>query len=302
MAYHPFRHLGLKFLAVAVAFGLWFTLAGEETVERSLRVPLELRNRPERLELVENPPTTVDVRVRGRTGLLSQLEQSDVLAMLDLSNAKEGRRYFNLARSQIRVPFGVEVVEVSPGTVSLRFEPSKRREVPVVAVTEGDPAEGYVAGKPSVEPATVEVSGPASAVDRLRDVTTEPVSLSGARQSVREAAAIGLADASIRLEHAVTATVTIPVTELPVRTLTQVPVHLRNVEKGLSAQAVPAAVAATVRGPSDLLSNLRPDSIAAFVDLVGLGPGRYNLSVRIEAGQGFVAVGTAPATVVVRIR
>jgi YbbR domain-containing protein len=303
MAYHPFRHLGLKFLSVAVAFGLWFTLAGEETVERSLRIPLELRNRPERLELVENPPTTVDVRVRGRTGLLSQLEQGDVLAMLDLSSGRPGRRYFNLSRNQVRVPFGVDVVDVSPGTVSLRFEPSVTRQVPVVVVTEGEPADGYVAGKPVVRPPTVDVSGPESAVERLREVTTEPVSLSGARETVREGAAIGLPDASVRLDSAPTAVVTVPITPRPVdRTLMQVPVHLRNAAKNLSAQAVPAAVAVTVRGPADLLSSLRPDSIAAFVDLAGLGAGRYNLSVQVEPGQGFVAVGTAPTTVVVRAR
>jgi hypothetical protein len=33
-------------------------------VERSLRVPLEFRNIPEALEIVGNPPDTVDVRLR----------------------------------------------------------------------------------------------------------------------------------------------------------------------------------------------------------------------------------------------
>ncbi len=74
MAYHPFRHLGLKFIAVAVALGLWFTVAGEETVERNLAVPLELQNRSEQLELVGTMPTTVHVRVRGRAGIVSQLD------------------------------------------------------------------------------------------------------------------------------------------------------------------------------------------------------------------------------------
>jgi len=74
MAYHPFRHLGLKFLSVAVAVGLWFTVAGEQTVERSLRVPLELTNTPNNLVQVEErtvpekdpaPDKTVEI-VRGQ--------------------------------------------------------------------------------------------------------------------------------------------------------------------------------------------------------------------------------------------
>jgi hypothetical protein len=63
MRYHPFRHLGLKILAITLASLLWLSVAGEHVVERSLRVPLEVRNIPEALEIVGNAPDSVDVRV-----------------------------------------------------------------------------------------------------------------------------------------------------------------------------------------------------------------------------------------------
>lgn len=303
MIYHPFRHLGLKFLSVAVALGLWFIVAGEQTVERSLRVPLELRNRPERLELVESPPASVDVRVRGSSGLLSQLSAGDVIAMVDLSTAKVGRRFFHLTRSQVRGPFGVEVVEVTPGTVSLRFEPSGTRWVPVVPVIEGEPAPGYLAGEVSVAPTTVEVAGPESALQRLKEATTEPVSVSGARKPVRESVTIGVPDANLRLTEPINATVTVQVRPTPVdRLVTPVPVHFTNIGQALSAQAVPAAVVVAARGPKDVVDGLRPDAIGAHVDLAGLGPGRYNLSVQIDPSQDYLVVRTVPAAVSVRIK
>jgi len=52
MRFHPFKHLGLKVLAISLASLLWLTVAGEHVVERSLRVPLEFRNIPEALEIV----------------------------------------------------------------------------------------------------------------------------------------------------------------------------------------------------------------------------------------------------------
>lgn len=303
MAYHPFRHLGLKVLSVAVAVGLWLTVAGEQTVERSLRIPLELRNRPERLELVENPPATVDVRIRGASGLLSQLSQGDVVATVELAQAKSGRRFFHLTRTQVRAPFGVDVVEVTPGTISLRFEPSVSRTVPVVPVIEGEPAPGYVAGKVTVEPTTVDVAGPQSALDRLKEATTEPVSVSGARKPVREAVTIGVPDASLRLTAPVNATVTVQIQPTPVdRLVTRVPVHIRNAGRGLSAQVEPAAIAVATRGPKDVVDALRPDSIAAYVDLAGLGPGRYNLSVQVEPAQDLAVVRTEPAIVRVTVK
>jgi YbbR domain-containing protein len=147
------------------------------------------------------------------------------------------------------------------------------------------------------------VSGPESALQRLKEVTTEPVSLAGARQTVRERVGIGTPEPNVRLTSALTATVTVPIAPLPVdRVLAQVPIHLRAAGKAASAQAVPAAAAVTVRGPSEVVNALEPDSVTAFVDLAGLGPGRYNLSVRVEPGQDFVVVGTNPSTVSVRIK
>src|SRR6185295_19648747 len=96
MAYHPFRHLGLKVLAIALATLLWLTVAGEHIVERSLRVGLEFRNLPPQLEIVGDPPTSVDVRLRGSSALLSRIEPREIVAVLDLGTARPGPRMFHL--------------------------------------------------------------------------------------------------------------------------------------------------------------------------------------------------------------
>ena len=59
-------------------------VSGEETVERGLRVPLELQQFPAGLELLGDVPATVDVRVRGASGTLSRVGAGDVVAVLDL--------------------------------------------------------------------------------------------------------------------------------------------------------------------------------------------------------------------------
>jgi YbbR domain-containing protein len=303
MVYHPFRHLGLKFLSVGIALGLWFTVAGERTVERMLSVPLELINPPEQLVLVESPPGSVDVRVRGASGLLSQLAPGEVVAMIDLSLAKEGRMYAHLTPSQVRTQVGVEVVEVKPASVPLRFEKSVSRSVPVVPPIEGEPAPGFVRGEAMVEPATVEVSGPESAMKRLKEATTEPISVSGQRSRVREEVTIGLPEGSLRLSSPGRVTVTVPIQMAPVdRLFTAVPVRVRNAERGVSVQVVPAVVSVVVRGPKDIVEALRLDLVSAVLDLAGLGPGRYNRPVRVDPAQGVVAVRTEPATVQVTIK
>jgi YbbR domain-containing protein len=112
--YSPFRHIGLKVVAVALAALLWLIVAGDHLVERSMRVPLEFRNIPNELEIVGDPPTTVDVRLRGSSAQLARLEPTEVVAVLDLTGARPGSRMFHLRNDEVRAPYGVDVSQVVP--------------------------------------------------------------------------------------------------------------------------------------------------------------------------------------------
>src|SRR5476649_2256285 len=156
----PFRHVWLKLLSVGLALLLWMVVSGEETVERGLRVPLELTQVPAGLELLGDVPATVDVRVRGASGALSRVGTGDVVAVLDLHTAQAGRRLFPLTPEQVRVPFGVEIMQVLPSAVTMAFEPSASRELPIRPAVDGRPAPGYVVGPLTAEPRLAEIIGP----------------------------------------------------------------------------------------------------------------------------------------------
>ncbi|MEN3338172.1 MAG: hypothetical protein V7647_1848 [Acidobacteriota bacterium] len=303
MIYNPFRHLGLKLTAVALATLLWLTVAGDHLVERSMRVPLEFRNIPPTLEIVGDPPTSVDVRLRGSSALLSRIEPREIVAVLDLGSARPGSRMFHLRNDEVRSPYGVEVAQVVPGTIALDMEKSARRTLPVVPALDGQPAPGFILGRVSVDPETVEVAGPDSRLRRLTGATTEPVDVSGARARVSDVVTVGIADSAVRLVKAQNARVTIDVLPAPgERELAGVPVRYRNLTPGLSAQLTPVLTRVNVRGARHVLQSMRPADVEAFVDLAGLGPGRYNLNVQIDQSQSFGVSSIDPAVVDVTIK
>jgi YbbR domain-containing protein len=199
MAYHPFRNLGLKLVALGLATLLWVAVGGQETAERYLPVPIEFQNVPEGLEITGDPPVSVKVRVRGSSGNLARMQIGEVLAVLDLRKVRPGARLFHLLPEQVRTPYGIEVVEVSPSSFSLRVERSAVRDVPIEPDITGQPAPGYVKGKVTTEPATVQVAGPESYVRRVTRATTEPVSIKGAVRPVQEQVGIGVPDVEVRL-------------------------------------------------------------------------------------------------------
>lgn len=211
MRIRPFEHVGLKLLSLALAVLLWLVVAGEEAVERGLRVPLELQQIPDGVELLGEVPDTVDVRVRGSSGALSRVGAGDIVAVLDLGGVQPGERLFHLTPDQMRTPFGVEVVQVNPATVALAFDRRASRSVPVVPAVEGKPAPGHAVGKVSSDPAKVDVVGPASAVERVTEALTEPVSVEGAERTVQASVVIGLRDPALRLKTPRSAIVTVEI-------------------------------------------------------------------------------------------
>jgi YbbR domain-containing protein len=301
--YSPFRHLGLKVVAVALAALLWLIVAGDHLVERSLRVPLEFRNIPNELEIVGDPPTSVDVRLRGSSAQLARLQPSEVVAVLDLKDARPGSRMFHLPATEVRAPYGVEVAQVIPATLGLDLEKSGRRTVPVSPVLDGEPAPGFIIGKVTTDPPNVEVAGPESHLKLLTSTTTEPIVVDGRREKFTDQVTVGTTDAAVRLVEAQTARVTVEILPAPVeRELSGVPVRMRNLGQGLSATVQPTLTRVTVRGRREALADLRAGSIDAFVDLAGLGPGRYNLRVQVDPSQAFGVSSIDPAVVDVTIR
>jgi YbbR domain-containing protein len=299
MRLHPFRNFGLKLLAVLIALVLWLTVAGEHVVERTMRVPLELRNVPDLLEIVGEPPMTVDVRLRGSSAVLGRMEPGEVIAILDLVTARPGSRLFHLRADEVRHPYGVEVAQITPVTIALELEKSARRSVQVVPALEGDPAPGYIIGRATATPATVEVVGAESRLRDLTNATTEPISVAGQRANVTDVVTIGVSDSAVRLVEAQSATVTVEVLPAPVeRDVPGVLIRWRNLGAGLSARIKPTTLRVTVRGRRQALEAIGPEALDAFVDLAGLGPGQYNLRVQVDTTQNDFGVSSMDPSVI----
>jgi YbbR domain-containing protein len=302
MALRGFQHLGLKFLSIAVAALLWLVVSGEQVVERALRIPLEFTNLPAHLEMVGETPTVADVRVRGSSGTLSRIATGELVAVLDLRSARPGRRLFHLTGEDVRTPFGVEVVQVSPSNVAVEFEESSAKIVPVVPAVEGDPAAGYVVGTITASPATVEVVGPVSALTNLTEAITEPVVVAGASDPVRETVTIGVPDPAVRLRNPQSAVVTVDIAAAPVdRRISDVTVTAKG-SGARMPRISPAQVNVILRGARQVLEDMAPSMLEASVDLEGLGQGHYQLPVRVVPPQHVTVVRVEPAEVRVRIR
>ena len=118
-----FANAGSKVLALGISFLLWATYTSEPFAEVGFQVPLEFTTMPAQLEISGDVPTTVRVRVRGRSVLLRRLVTADLSVRVDLKDWKEGATQVRVSPDMVRAPFGVTVVQVSPSAFPVTLVP-----------------------------------------------------------------------------------------------------------------------------------------------------------------------------------
>jgi YbbR domain-containing protein len=209
-----FRNLGLKLLALAIALIVWFAFAAqrrERISERTYRIPLSLVNIPPKMVIASPLPPSVDVRVRGPFTALRQIDPTKLEAVIDLADAPRGEKLYRLGPEDINAPQEVEVISISPAEIRIVLDAMAEKTVPIVPNLVGQPAPGYEIEDVVVQPRVARVAGPASLVNPMTQVTTDPVSIEN-RSSTFSVPATVLPDApGVRVKEGQIVTVTVPI-------------------------------------------------------------------------------------------
>ena len=282
----PIDNLALKAASVALASLLWYVIAGEKTSEMGLTVPVELQNFPHDLELTGEPVNAVEVRLRASPGIIQRIGPGDVSARVDLLGVGEGEHIVHLTGEAIRVPFGVRVVRVNPSTISLNFERTLQKTVPVRPRLTGRPAPGFEVAEVAAQPPEVRLAGPKSRVQEVESAFTEPVSVEGARAAVADQVNIGLEDPLLRVMNSSRVQVTAQVREATeTRTFRDLDLSLR----GGGATVAPVKVDVTLSGPASELQRVDRSQVKPYADVGRAGPGT-RAAVAVEVQGGFTGV------------
>jgi YbbR domain-containing protein len=290
-------NLGLKFLALIIAVGLW--LAGQRDIERSIEVPVEVRNTPAGLMVMDNRVDFVVLRLSGPRRLVSTFDAETLKLGVDLSAAKPGQASFPLSSSSLNIPRGVTVSRITPPLIHLRIEPVLRRVLPVsVRFANRLPATFKIASI-SVNPEKVSVRGPADDVRGLTLAETVPLEIEPGRGSIKR---------TIRLS-----TEGKPLDFMPERVDVAITVEAATMVKSygpLKVQAkktpgeysvTPGSVNLRLTGPGDVLENLEIGADEVFLDLDGLTPGDYSLPLSFNLPPDIKLVEYKPQRFKVRI-
>ena len=111
------RNWKMKLLSLVLAVMLWYTVFQIGEPKKDITVPLALNNLPRDMVIMKTDPERVFITVSGRVSMLKDIKEHDVRALINLNGTKEGETVFNITKTNVTVPKGIEIVDIRPGTV-----------------------------------------------------------------------------------------------------------------------------------------------------------------------------------------
>ena len=271
-------NVGLKALALIIAIGLW--VAGHRDTERAIEVPLEFRNIPADLMVMDNRVDYVVLRLMGPRTLVSTLDADNVKLSLDLDGAKSGPSSFPLAADEFNIPRGVTIARITPPVIHLRLEPVNKRTLPVSVRLSGKPMAGYRVARTAVLPANVSVQGPAEEVRRLAVIETVAVDVEESRSGIKRKVRLSNDGKPLTIvPDQVEVAITIE-EEQASRVFERIDVYAKDF-RGVY-NVLPPTVYLRVVGPKTALEKLKLTSDEVYLNLKGLSVGEHNVPLELS--------------------
>lgn len=186
-------------LALVLAIAVWIsavTSADPDEVNTLPSVPVEIIGKDPSLINTNTLPTTVAVTLRAPRSKWDELKaHSDaVQATLDLSGLGSGE-YTLTIKTQISSSVRpVQIMLVNPTTVSVHLEPIITDTLNIDLSVRGEPAVGYQASQPILDPDKITISGPQSIIKQAAQARIR-VSVAGSRESIDQSVNVEVVDA-----------------------------------------------------------------------------------------------------------
>ena len=180
------KNLGLKIVAVLFSIVLWIIATHRGLSEMVLDVPLEFKNIPPGLVLVNYDIKKVSLGVKGQERLIRNVRPANIRVYVDLSKAKKGEGMYVISKENLKLPRWVTVTNIDPSSVKVALEKLVSKTVQVKPVIVGDPEKGFYIKLIDVNPQTIVIEGKSSDVKRVSSIRTEHIDITGYKENVTQ--------------------------------------------------------------------------------------------------------------------
>lgn len=193
------ENAGLKILSLIIAILLWVVVISIDNpvmVMNFSSIPLHVENaeimtnRGKAFEIPESS-MNISIAVRAERSILNQLSRDNFYASVDMEDLSDDTVPIEVRATK----YSDRITSITPRTsyVRVTVEDLIRKQIRIIPVTAGEPAEGYTIGNVKADSNVVRVSGPKSRVEAI-DHAEVSVDVSGMASDIRANEALVLYD------------------------------------------------------------------------------------------------------------
>ncbi len=268
------RNWSLKLISFILAIGLWYYAVGEEGIQVTRLVPLQLEVKNPQMSILKTSARAVQVTFMAPRALVSELTSSDIEAVHIISNDinKAGDYSFRLEANEIKVKNPqIRILRIEPETLQVTLDELIVKKMEIKPDFIGDPAFGYKLKTEEIQlnPNAVLVEGPKAKLEQLEGSKSEKINLVGRTRSFRQTISLQLPP-NVKLsggESLIDLYVPI-LEESDEKKIEGILVKIvKNSGENQKVEMTPPKISFTIRGSKKQLEKIQPEAIFAYVDV-----------------------------------
>src|SRR5210317_1169930 len=133
----------LKLLSLLFALFLWYFVAGEDKVDMTVTIPVEIVNLPRELVISNQFKKQLEMTVSGQRSLIRGMTSQHTSRTIDLSKAAPGTVVIQNHLDSISLPRGLSILRVQPPTITLLLDRLIQKKLLIKPILVGEVHSNY---------------------------------------------------------------------------------------------------------------------------------------------------------------
>ncbi len=296
-----FKNFWYKITAVLLATLIWAIVQGEEIMELERQVSVRVLV-PDAKMIRGESVVYLDATVRGPRILLGNMNQKkNIQAVLRIPDGASGDVRYRISRENI--PGWDDRISIQfhePASVSVFVDEKATAEFRIREVLQGAPNDGFTVEKVEVTPEVVSVTGLKSELKKVKEMLTEPIDVTGLTQSKTIEIPLQIQPFSNAELSFPSVSVALQIGEAKKnRRFENIPVSV--VGGTVSPTLKIKSVAIEIQSTPTILNAVNEADLAAFIDVSGLEPGKFEKDVQVKIPSDTVLIEVNPKAAQIQV-
>ncbi len=289
------QHWAIRISALLIALGSWaYIQFAYNSMSDTLSIPLKITVKGDfQAQAFTNgvPITHITLDIKCSPRDRANLRDNDYVVDVNLSSEKSSNIIpsYTLDEKQNIKYQGpddagrYDIMNIEPKQIRIIIDETRRRQITVVPILEGQPKEGYEVTKTTVTPTVIMVEGPARIIDPLESIPTEPISIEGLSKSLESEYRLVTGNPNITVLYQSRVNVMVGINTKPIRRIFKnISVEPMGTAAGDAEVTLsPTVIEVELEANRDIIDLIMGSEILAFVDVRNLPAAKYTLPVKV---------------------